>query len=139
MTPKRKAPTRAPRATTTNPVLALATGATPTRAKRGAVVRQHGLRLGGGETPVARGDESIPYPARPIHDYVRTKIEGEKLVRGADASGGLRTCAIRPVHIYGPDDPHAIVKSLESFASGSGCRPSLAGLRKSDRSRSRCT
>lgn len=71
------------------------------------------------EIPCSGGDESLPYPARPLHDYVRTKIEGEKIVRGADAHGGLRTCVIRPVHIYGPDDPHAIVKSLESFASGS--------------------
>lgn len=71
------------------------------------------------EVPCSGSDESLPYPSRPLHDYVRTKIEGEKLVRGADAPGGMRTCAIRPVHIYGPDDPHAIVKSLESFASGS--------------------
>lgn len=71
------------------------------------------------ESPCSGADESRPYPARPLHDYVRTKIEGERLVRGADAHGGTRTCVIRPVHIYGPGDPHAIVKSLESFASGS--------------------
>lgn len=71
------------------------------------------------EVPCSGGDESLPYPVRPLHDYVRTKVEGEKAVRGADGAGGLRTCVIRPVHIYGPDDPHAIVKSLESFASGS--------------------
>lgn len=71
------------------------------------------------EVPCAGSDESLPYPSRPLHDYVRTKIEGEKAVRAADSEGGLRTCVIRPVHIYGPDDPHAIVKSLESFASGS--------------------
>ena len=68
------------------------------------------------ETPVAGGDESLPYPEKPMHDYVRTKIEGERLVRGADGNMGLRTCAIRPVHIYGPDDPHAMVQSLEAFA-----------------------
>ena len=71
------------------------------------------------EVPCSGGDESLPYPARPLHDYVRTKIEGEKTVRAADSPGGLRTCVIRPVHIYGPEDPHAIRKSLESFASGS--------------------
>jgi len=68
------------------------------------------------ETPVSGGDESLPYPDKPLHDYVRTKIEGERAVRGADGERGLRTCAIRPVHIYGPDDPHAMIESLEAFA-----------------------
>jgi nucleoside-diphosphate-sugar epimerase len=70
------------------------------------------------ETPVSGGDESIPYPTKPLHDYVRTKIEGERAVREADGARGLRTCAIRPVHIYGPNDPHAIIQSLEAFAEG---------------------
>jgi nucleoside-diphosphate-sugar epimerase len=68
------------------------------------------------ETPVSGGDESLPYPTKPLHDYVRTKIEGERAVREADGTQGLRTCVIRPVHIYGPNDPHAIVQSLEAFA-----------------------
>jgi sterol-4alpha-carboxylate 3-dehydrogenase (decarboxylating) len=68
------------------------------------------------ETPVSGGDESLPYPKKPLHDYVRTKIEGERAVRGADGKKGLRTCAIRPVHIYGPDDPHAMIESLQAFA-----------------------
>ena len=68
------------------------------------------------ETPVSGGDESLPYPTKPLHDYVRTKIEGECTVREADGDRGLRTCAIRPVHIYGPNDPHAMVQSLEAFA-----------------------
>jgi len=71
------------------------------------------------ETPVSGGDESLPYPEKPLHDYVRTKIEGERAVREADVERGLRTCTIRPVHIYGPNDPHAIVESLEAFAKGS--------------------
>ena len=68
------------------------------------------------ETPVAGGDESLPYPEKPLHDYVRTKIEGERAILAADGKKGLRTCAIRPVHIYGPDDPHAMIESLEAFA-----------------------
>ncbi|MFO0548606.1 MAG: NAD-dependent epimerase/dehydratase family protein [Polyangiaceae bacterium] len=71
------------------------------------------------EIPVRGGDETMPYPARPIHDYVRTKIEGERIVLGADDPSGLRTLAIRPVHVYGPRDPHAIVTSLRAFAKGS--------------------
>lgn len=73
--------------------------------------------------PVAGGDESIAYPERPIHDYVRTKIEGERLALGADGSalvggGVLRTCAIRPTHVYGPQDPHAITTALREIAAG---------------------
>ncbi len=68
------------------------------------------------ETPVSGGDESLPYPSKPLHDYVRTKIEGERAVREADGERGLRTCVIRPVHIYGPNDPHAIIESLQAFA-----------------------
>jgi sterol-4alpha-carboxylate 3-dehydrogenase (decarboxylating) len=71
------------------------------------------------EVPVAWGDESYAYPTKPIHPYVATKIEGEKLARGADGRSGLRTVAIRPVHVYGPHDPHAIVTSLKAFQAGS--------------------
>jgi sterol-4alpha-carboxylate 3-dehydrogenase (decarboxylating) len=78
-----------------------------------------------GESPIVNGDESIPYPSRIIHDYVRTKVEAERLVRAADRHGSLRTCAIRPVHIYGPDDPHAIKTSLQAF--GRGTVPFLLG------------
>lgn len=70
-------------------------------------------------TPVAGGDESLPYPSDFIHDYVRTKIAAEKLVREAHGRGGLATCTVRPVHIYGPGDPHAIKTSLQAFARGS--------------------
>lgn len=70
------------------------------------------------EVPVRGADESFPYPERPIHDYVRTKIEGERIALAADRAGGLRTVSIRPVHIYGPNDPHAILTSLRAFASG---------------------
>jgi sterol-4alpha-carboxylate 3-dehydrogenase (decarboxylating) len=68
--------------------------------------------------PVRGGDESLPYPQTLLHDYVRTKVEGEKLVRAADGCAGLRTCCIRPVHIYGPGDPHAIKTSLREIGSG---------------------
>lgn len=71
------------------------------------------------EVPVAGGDESYAYPEKPIHPYVATKIEGEKLARGADKRGSLRTVAIRPVHVYGPHDPHAILTSLRAFKDGS--------------------
>jgi hypothetical protein len=53
-----------------------------------------------------------------VHDYVRTKIEGERVVRAGNGKRGLSTCAIRPVHIYGPHDPHAIKVSITEIASG---------------------
>ncbi|MBK6578133.1 MAG: NAD-dependent epimerase/dehydratase family protein [Sandaracinaceae bacterium] len=67
---------------------------------------------------VTNGDESLPYPDVLVHDYVRTKIEGERVVRQAHGKRGLSTCAIRPVHIYGPHDPHAIKVSITELASG---------------------
>jgi nucleoside-diphosphate-sugar epimerase len=67
---------------------------------------------------VTNGDESLPYPSEMVHDYVRTKIEGERVVRAAHGKRGLSTCAIRPVHIYGPYDPHAIKVSITELASG---------------------
>ena len=70
-------------------------------------------------TPIRNGTEERSYPTKLIHDYVRTKIAGEKLALGGNDAQGLRTCSIRPVHIYGPGDPHALVVSLKAFAKGS--------------------
>lgn len=68
--------------------------------------------------PIVHGNEDIPYPDVLVHDYVRTKIEGERIALSADTKGGLRTCSIRPVHLYGPHDPHAIKVSLKELGSG---------------------
>lgn len=70
------------------------------------------------ETPVRGADESLPYPTRPIHPYVATKIAGEQIAIAADDPRGMRTVAVRPVHVYGPGDPHAIPTSLRAFAKG---------------------
>lgn len=70
------------------------------------------------EVPVRGGDESLPYPTRPIHPYVATKIAGEKIALAADDPTGMRTISVRPVHVYGPHDPHAIPTSLRAFAKG---------------------
>ena len=62
--------------------------------------------------PVRAGDESHPYaPAPHLTAYIRTKGAAERLVLAADSGrgcggvGALATCALRPGHIYGPDDP----------------------------------
>lgn len=68
------------------------------------------------DVPATNADETRPYPARPANDYVRTKVEAERMVLAADGAGALRTCSLRPQHIYGPDDPHAIRQSLRAFA-----------------------
>jgi len=70
------------------------------------------------DRPIVAGDESLPYPTTIVHDYVRTKIEGERRILQMNGQGGLVTCAIRPVHIYGPEDPHAIEASLRALSSG---------------------
>jgi nucleoside-diphosphate-sugar epimerase len=70
------------------------------------------------ERPVSFGDESLPYPSRPLCDYVGTKVEAERFVRENDGKDGLRTVVIRPVHVYGPEDPHAIVQSLAELKKG---------------------
>ena len=71
-----------------------------------------------GLDPVSFGDESLPYPDVLVHDYVRTKIAGEKSVLAANDVNALATCSIRPVHLYGPHDPHAIKVSLTEIARG---------------------
>jgi nucleoside-diphosphate-sugar epimerase len=70
------------------------------------------------DVPVFDGDESTSYPSRLIHPYVSTKMAAEKLVLAANGLDSLKTIALRPVHIYGPRDPHAIVHSLREFSSG---------------------
>ena len=71
------------------------------------------------EAPARGADETLPYPRRPMHAYVRTKIEGERIALATDDARGMRTASMRPVHVYGPGDPHAIVATLRAFASGS--------------------
>jgi len=48
------------------------------------------------------GDETLPYATNAPDLYSRTKIAAERAALGADAAGGLRTCAIRPGGIWGP-------------------------------------
>jgi nucleoside-diphosphate-sugar epimerase len=71
------------------------------------------------DVQVIDGDEEkTPYPSRLIHPYVSTKMAAEKMVLAANGLDSLNTIALRPVHIYGPGDPHAIVHSLRELSSG---------------------
>ena len=59
-----------------------------------------------GTRPIVDGDESLPFPAElPRDPYSRSKILAEQLVLGANGDE-LRTCAVRPVGIYGPHDKY---------------------------------
>jgi nucleoside-diphosphate-sugar epimerase len=70
------------------------------------------------DVPVFNGDESLPYPSKLIHPYVSTKMAAEKMVLSANGLEALKTVSLRPVHIYGPRDPHAIIYSLQQLSSG---------------------
>lgn len=65
----------------------------------------------------AGADESLPYPARYLADYPRTKALAERAVLAANADG-LLTCALRPHLIVGPGDPHLVPRVLDRARAG---------------------
>ena len=64
-------------------------------------------------------DETLPYAENPADLYSQTKIEAERTVLQADQEGGLRSCALRPGGIWGPDcDSIMISTFLQELAAG---------------------
>ena len=63
-------------------------------------------------------DESAPYPKRWLCHYPHSKALAEQEVLEADTPGGLRTCALRPHLIWGPEDPHLVPRLIERARSG---------------------
>ncbi|WDQ16225.1 NAD-dependent epimerase/dehydratase family protein [Rhodopirellula sp. P2] len=63
-------------------------------------------------------DESEPYPKSWMCHYPHTKSIAEREILAADQRGGLRTVALRPHLIWGPDDPHLIPRVLQRARSG---------------------
>jgi 2-alkyl-3-oxoalkanoate reductase len=61
--------------------------------------------------------EDTPWPDRPLNAYARTKGEAERLVLVADAPG-LRTVAIRPRALIGPDDAVLLPRILRLVKRG---------------------
>lgn len=57
-------------------------------------------------------DESIPYAERFLCYYAASKAVAEQMVLAAN-SPVLKTCAIRPHLIWGPDDPHLIPRIIK--------------------------
>ena len=56
-------------------------------------------------------DESVPYPARYLAHYPRTKAMAEQLVRRAGQQE-LRTIVLRPHLIWGPGDNHLVPRII---------------------------
>ena len=63
-------------------------------------------------------NESLPYPAKHLAHYPRTKAEAERRVLAANGKNGLVTCALRPHLVYGPGDPHLLPRLVTRAKSG---------------------
>jgi 2-alkyl-3-oxoalkanoate reductase len=91
-----------------------------------AACRQHGVRklvftstpsvVGAGHD-IEGGDESLPYPAKYLADYPRTKAIAEREVLAAHGPA-LATVALRPHLIFGPGDPHLVPRLLARAKAG---------------------
>ncbi len=62
-------------------------------------------------------DESAPYPRKFLANYPRSKAIAEQKILAANDEN-LRTCALRPHLIWGPDDPHLIPRLIERARRG---------------------
>jgi len=63
-------------------------------------------------------DESIPYPEHYHAFYPQTKAQAEQEVLASDQSGTLRTVALRPHLIWGPNDTNLIPTIVERARLG---------------------
>jgi len=66
---------------------------------------------------IAGEDESLPYAARFLCHYARSKVQAEKMVLMANHQQ-VKSCAIRPHLIWGPGDPHLVPRLIESGRKG---------------------
>ncbi len=62
-------------------------------------------------------DEAQPYARPSLCHYTTSKIIAEQLVLQANGPH-LRTCAIRPHLVWGPGDPHLVVRLIERARAG---------------------
>jgi len=68
--------------------------------------------------PIVDGDERLPYPAKHLDDYGRTKTIAEQAVIAANGQGRVATCSLRTAGIYGPHDRHRLPGVLQSARRG---------------------
>lgn len=71
----------------------------------------------GGESHQSAGPD-LPYPARFLAHYPRTKAEAEQLVLAAETPGQLATISLRPHLIFGPGDPNLVPRLLAKADAG---------------------
>ena len=62
-------------------------------------------------------NESLPYPARYLAHYPRTKALGEQRARAANGAA-LKTVSLRPHFIWGPGDRHLLPRLLARAKTG---------------------
>ena len=60
----------------------------------------------------------LPYPARYLAHYPRTKAAAEQLVLEANGRWNLATCALRPHLIFGARDPHLVPRVIARARAG---------------------
>jgi sterol-4alpha-carboxylate 3-dehydrogenase (decarboxylating) len=69
-------------------------------------------------TPIANGDETLPYPRQHLDYYGETKTLAEQAVIAANGVNGVATCSLRSAGLYGPGDrhrfPNVIPRTIES-------------------------
>jgi nucleoside-diphosphate-sugar epimerase len=70
-----------------------------------------------GGTGIEGGDESLPYPSRPLSHYTATKALSESCVLEAN-SPKLKTLSLRPHVVWGPGDRHIIPRIIKLARSG---------------------
>ncbi|CAN0887769.1 3beta-hydroxysteroid-dehydrogenase/decarboxylase isoform 2 [Linum grandiflorum] len=68
--------------------------------------------------PIHNGDESLPYPPKPLDSYSGTKAEAEAAVLKANGTNGLLTCSLRPSSIFGPGDKLFVPSLAENGKAG---------------------
>jgi 2-alkyl-3-oxoalkanoate reductase len=70
-----------------------------------------------GGSDINGGNESLPYPLKPIFHYSATKAIAEQMVLAANEAS-LKTISLRPHIVWGPGDRHIIPGILKRAASG---------------------
>ncbi|MBK8026717.1 MAG: NAD-dependent epimerase/dehydratase family protein [Chloroflexi bacterium] len=64
-------------------------------------------------TPIANGDERLPYPKAHLDYYGTTKMLAEQAVLAANGAAGVATCALRVGGLFGPGDRHRFPRVLQ--------------------------
>eukprot|EP00899_Mesostigma_viride_P019715 jgi/Mesvir1/27745/Mv07435-RA.1 len=71
-----------------------------------------------GRRDILQGNETLPYPTKPLDAYTDTKARAEQAVLAANGRKGLLTCALRPSGIFGPGDPIFLPTLVERAKKG---------------------